>query len=154
MSYTLYAPESSFRAFATLIAAEYNQVAINVSTDLSAASKSPINKLPLLETPTGVRIFSGHSIARFVGDLRRDTGLRGNTIQETASIDSWMDWAAQDLELPACVWFYPVAGYMPFHKPAYVSSGSRVFYYFLSYIVSLFSATKKLRKTSAMRSQP
>uniref|UniRef100_A0A7S2VCF3 GST C-terminal domain-containing protein n=1 Tax=Entomoneis paludosa TaxID=265537 RepID=A0A7S2VCF3_9STRA len=45
--------------------------------------------------------------------------MTGSTIGETAAIDSWMDWAAQDLELPACVWFYPVAGYMPFNAAAY-----------------------------------
>ena len=120
MSYTLCAPEASFRAFATLIAAEYNQVSIDVSTDLSAASKSPIGKLPILETPSGELIFSAHSMARFVGGLRRDTGLSGNSFQEEASIDAWMDWTTQEVELPACVWFYPVAGYMPFHQKAYV----------------------------------
>lgn len=118
MSYTLHAPESSFRAFATLIAAEYNGVAINVSTDLSAASKSPTGKLPILETPKGEILFSSHSMARYVGGLRRDTGLTGNSFEETASVNVWMDWASQELELPSCVWFYPVAGYMPFSQKA------------------------------------
>lgn len=118
-TYKLYAPEASFRAFSTLIAAEYNGVSIDVSTDLKAASKSPVGKLPLLEMPNGRDcIFSSHAMARFVAGLRRDAGLVGNTLNEAAAIDSWMDWAAQDLELPACVWFYPVAGYMPFNQPA------------------------------------
>ena len=117
-TYKLYAPEASFRAFSTLIAAEYNGVSIDVSTDLGAASKSPVGKLPLLELPDGSTIFSSHAMARFIAGIRRDTGLTGTTLIETAAIDAWMDWAAQDLELPSCVWFYPVAGYMPFNAPA------------------------------------
>ncbi|KAL7558603.1 hypothetical protein ACA910_000937 [Epithemia clementina (nom. ined.)] len=118
-TYKLYAPEASFRAFSTLIAAEYNGVSIDVSTDLAAASKSPVGKLPLLELPDGSTIFSSHAMARFIAGIRRDTGLIGATLTETAAIDAWMDWAAQDLELPSCVWFYPVAGYMPFNSAAY-----------------------------------
>jgi hypothetical protein len=72
-----------------------------------------------METPKGV-IFSSHAMARFVAGIRRDSGLLGSSLQEQAAIDAWMDWAAQDVELPCCVWFYPVAGYIPFHKEAYV----------------------------------
>lgn len=119
-TYKLHAPEASFRAFATLISAEYNGVSIDVSTDLAAASQSPVGKLPLLALPDGQVIFSSHAICRFVAGLRRDSGLTGTTLTEAAAIDAWMDWAAQDLELPSTVWFYPVAGYMPFNPAAYV----------------------------------
>ena len=117
-TYTLYAPEASFRAFAVLIAAEYNGVAVRVDTDLANASKSPVGKLPLLQLPDGSTIFSSHAMAKFVAGLRRDTGLLGGSLQEAAAIDAWLDWAAQDVELPACVWFYPAAGYMPFNEEA------------------------------------
>lgn len=117
-TYKLYAPEASFRAFSTLIAAEYNGVSIDVSTDLSSASKSPVGKLPLLELQDSSTIFTSQAIARFIGGLRRDSGLLGDTLTEAAAVDAWMDWAAQDVELPACVWFYPVAGYMPFNQAA------------------------------------
>jgi elongation factor 1-gamma len=113
-SYKLHAPEASFRAFSALIAAEYNGVAIEVSSDLAASALSPTGKLPLLEiqpkfgAPT--RIFSSQAIARYIAGLRRDTGLLGTNFSEQASIDAWMDFCAQDLELPACIWFYPVRG--------------------------------------------
>ena len=116
-SYKLYTPEASFRAFATLIAAEYNGVSVETITDVSAAStKSPVGKLPVLETPKGECIFSSQAAARFVAGIRHDTGLTGETCTDAACVDAWMDWAAADLELPACVWFYPVAGYMPFNQ--------------------------------------
>lgn len=117
-TYKLYAPEASFRAFAPLIAAEYNDIDVEVSTDLSAASKSPVGKLPLLEIDDTTVIFSSHAMARYMASVRRDTGLMGQSLAESAAIDAWMDFSAQDLELPACVWFYPVAGYMPFSQPA------------------------------------
>lgn len=119
-SYILYTPESSFRAFSTLIAAEYNGVTVDVVTDVTAEdAKSPVGKLPVLETPSGDKIFSSYAAARFIASVRRDTGLTGSSPSETASIDSWMDWTAQEVELPACGWFYPVAGYMPFDANSY-----------------------------------
>lgn len=112
MSYTLHAPEASFRAFAALIAAEYNGVELDIQTDLSAASKSPTGKLPILEVTKGsssTTIFSAQAIARYIASIRRDTGLMGNGLSAQAAIDAWIDFSAQDLELPACIWFYPVS---------------------------------------------
>lgn len=119
-TYTLYSPAGSFRAFAPLIAAEYNGIDVDVVTEgieAAVASMSPTGKAPLLKTPQGV-IFSSHAMARFVAGIRRDTGLLGNSLQEQAAVDAWMDWTAQDVELPSCVWFYPVAGYMPWNEEA------------------------------------
>merc|ERR1712127_804931 len=68
--------------------------------------------------PNGV-IFESNTIARYIAKIRRDTGLTGNSIYDEAAIDSWVDFAANELELPASVWFYPALGYMPFQKAAY-----------------------------------
>ena len=120
-NYTLYVPEASFRAFAILIAAEYNGVTINVNTDISNASKSPVRKLPILELNDGETcIFSSQASTRYVASIRHDVGLMGQSAGDAATIDAWMDWCTADIELPACVWFYPVAGYMPFNAAAYV----------------------------------
>jgi elongation factor 1-gamma len=114
-TYTLYVPEASFRGFATLIAAEYNGVTVQVNTDVANASKSPVRKLPILELTDGTCIFSSQAATRFVASIRRDTGLMGQSAADAACIDAWMDWCTADVELPACLWFYPVAGYMPFN---------------------------------------
>jgi elongation factor 1-gamma len=111
-SYTLYAPEGSFRAFSALIAAEYNGIDVKVETDLSSVpSKSPTGKAPILVV--GGRkeedvVFSSHAIARYLGGMRRDALLCGSSLQEQAAVDSWMDFCAHEVELPACVWYYPV----------------------------------------------
>lgn len=33
-------------------------------------------------------------------------------------MDSWIDFCAHELELPATIWFYPVIGYMPYNISA------------------------------------
>lgn len=110
--YTLHAPPGSFRAFPALIVAEYNGVTVDVADPFDAAkvaALSPTGKAPILELPSGgPPLFSSHAIARFLAGIRRDTGLTGSTLQESAAIDAWMDFSSQELELPACVWFYPV----------------------------------------------
>lgn len=110
-SYTLHTPPGSFRAFAPLIAAEYNGIDVEVP-DFNAAAvadKSPTGKAPLLVLPNGSTLFSSHAIARYVASIRRDTGLCGASLADQAAVDAWIDFAATDLELPACVWFYPVS---------------------------------------------
>jgi len=123
MTYTLHAPAGSFRAFKALIAAEYNSIPVTVAdfNPSTLAALSPTSKAPILETPQGV-IFESNAIARYLAKMRRDTGLAGETLFEEAAVDSWMDFAANEVELPACVWFYPAAGYMPFNEAAYAKA--------------------------------
>jgi len=121
MSYTLHTPAGNYRAFKALIAAEYNGVAVTVPEfDAAVASSlSPTGKAPVLQTKSGV-IFESNAIARYIAKIRRDTGLTGNgSLVEEACVDSWIDFSANNLELPACVWWYPAAGYMPFQQAAY-----------------------------------
>jgi elongation factor 1-gamma len=120
--YTLHVPAGSFRAFKILVAAEYNGINIDIPEfDVAKATAlSPTGKAPVLQTPDGGVIFESHSIARYVSRMRRDTGLTGNgSIVEEAAVDSWCDFSANSIELPACVWWYPVAGYMPYQKAAH-----------------------------------
>lgn len=120
-SYTLYTPAGSFRAFAPLVAAECNHIEVTVETEgveTAAKSNSPTGKAPFLESSSdnnnkqdGV-IFASSAIARYLAGLRTDTGLLGSSFQDRAAIDNWIDWCGAEVELPACVLFYPIAGYM------------------------------------------
>jgi glutathione S-transferase len=115
----LYSPPGSFRAFAPLIVAEYNGIEIEVESRLdqvkeAIASKSPTAKAPILVCGTdGQVIFSSNAMCRYLAGLRKDTGLLGTSLKERMAIDEWMDWTLQDVELPACVWWYSCAGYIP-----------------------------------------
>lgn len=150
--YTLYTPEASFRAFPILIAAEYNDVSVtvNTATTANAATLSPVHKLPLLQVDAtsaslysnqAATIFSSAAATRYIANLRTDTGLTGSSSNsasstEAATIDAWMDWCQTDVELPACLWFYPVAGYMAFNPTVYVFI---MYYLFLQFDVFLKS---------------
>mmetsp|Transcript_24304 Transcript_24304/g.24573 ORF Transcript_24304/g.24573 Transcript_24304/m.24573 type:complete len:455 (+) Transcript_24304:66-1430(+) len=125
MALTLYTDPGNFRAFKALIAAEYNAVDIaipefkilkdNITPEFK--KKSPLGKVPVLETPAGC-LFESNAIARYVARLRRDTELYGVSFFESGQVDSWIDFCSHDIELPATMWFYPVLGYMPYNAAA------------------------------------
>mmetsp|Transcript_23139 Transcript_23139/g.33905 ORF Transcript_23139/g.33905 Transcript_23139/m.33905 type:complete len:440 (+) Transcript_23139:41-1360(+) len=122
MSLTLYTDGGNFRAFKILIAAEYNGVAIDIpnfklnvdNKTEEFKKKSPMGKVPVLDTPSG-SIFESNAIARYVARMRRDTELCGASFFEAGQVDSWIDFCSHDLELPATLWIYPVLGYMPYN---------------------------------------
>lgn len=116
----LFTYASDFRAFKTLIAAQYAGVDIDVPSpftmgvdDKSAEflAKSPTGKVPLLETAEG-SIFQSNAIARYVARLRTDSGLFGSTFFEASQVDSWVDWSWNELEVAAVFVFYPILGAM------------------------------------------
>ena len=130
-TYTLHAAPGNFRAFKALIAAEYTSTSVTVAEFDAARIKSlsPTGKAPILEvsssasnssggTGTNSTIFGSNAIARHLARLRRDSGLMGSNLEEEAEVDAWVEFASQDVELPATVWVYPVCGYMPFNDAA------------------------------------
>jgi elongation factor 1-gamma len=122
-SFTLLTDGGNFRAFKILIAAEYNQVNINIpdfklgvdNKTESFLQKSPLGKVPVLDTPSGA-ICESNAIARYVARMRRDSELYGVSFFESGQVDSWVDFCSHDLELPATMWIYPVLGYMPYSE--------------------------------------
>ena len=72
----------------------------------------------MLQTPSGV-VFESNAIARYLARARADTELLGASFVEQAQVDSWIDFSANELELPASMWTYPVLGYMPFNLDVY-----------------------------------
>jgi elongation factor 1-gamma len=85
-------------------------LAAKKSTDVLA--KSPAGKVPVLETPQGL-LFESNAIARYIARARRDTDLYGVSFFDSGLVDAWIDFAAQEVELPATLWVYPVFGYLP-----------------------------------------
>jgi len=120
MTNTLHTSPGNFRAFKALIAAEYCGVDITISDDLTQiGSLSPVGKAPVLVTPKG-NIWESNAIARHVARIGKgDSGLNGQNMYEAAEIDGWIDFGSNELELPACVWWYPIAGYIPYNEKAY-----------------------------------
>jgi len=119
MSLTLFVEPGNFRAFKVLIAAEYNNITINIPDFKRNESNktadflkvSPAGKVPALQTPQG-SVFESNAIARYIARMRQDTGLMGATFFESAEVDQWIDFCSNNIELPASIWFYPILGYM------------------------------------------
>lgn len=102
----LYTDLGNFRAFKVLIAAEYNSIEVELpdfdpKKDAKSAEflkKSPLGRVPVLETPSG-SIFESNAIARYVARIRRDTELYGVSFFESGQVDSWIDFSAHEIEL-------------------------------------------------------
>ena len=86
----------------------------NLTPDFKA--KSPLGRVPVLDTPNGA-ICESNAISRFLGRIKRDTKIYGETFFESSQVDMWMDFCANNIELPATVWTYPVLGYLPYNAP-------------------------------------
>jgi elongation factor 1-gamma len=125
MTFTLYANQGNANALKALIAAQYNGIHIDVpdfellkdNTTAEFKAKNPVGKVPVLETSEG-SIFESNAIARYVSRLRPDLGLYGNTLFESAQVDSWVDLCAHEFCVPLSVWLYPLLGWMPFNAEA------------------------------------
>jgi len=108
------------RVFKAQIAGKYNGVvveapAFNFGTDNKTPeflkTKNPLGKVPVLETPDGP-VFESNAIVRHVGRLGKNR-LYGNTPYEGALVDQWIDFTANEIELPAAAWLYPIMGFIP-----------------------------------------
>lgn len=58
----------------------------------------------------------GMGCQAFVGQI-----LKIHTLHATlhlTQVDSWIDFCAHEIELPATIWCYPVIGYMPYNDAA------------------------------------
>jgi elongation factor 1-gamma len=118
----LHTDAGNFRAFKILIAAEYAGVNIDIpefkmghdNTTAEFRKMSPLGKVPVLETAHG-SIFESNAIARYVARLRADAHLMGYSFFESGQVDSWVDFSAHELELPATLWYYPVLGSAPYN---------------------------------------
>lgn len=85
------------------------------------SASNPGGKLPLLETAHG-SLFESNAIARYIARIRRDTDLSGRTFFESAQVESWLDFASHDVELPAILWVYPVLGWKAFNDKVHESA--------------------------------
>lgn len=70
----------------------------------SFLSKSPLGRLPLLESELGggVCLFESNAICRFLARLRPDKYLYGETLGEQGYVDMWLDFTTLEVEIPMC----------------------------------------------------
>jgi len=98
-----------------LVIAKYNGVDIEVPefTDNDAKvadflKKNPTGKVPFLESSEG-SLFGANAIARYVAHLGNNK-LYGSSSFDAGSIEQWIDFAVNEIDLPAAVWVLPILG--------------------------------------------
>jgi len=74
-------------------------------------ARNPTGKVPYLETDKGC-IFTSNAVARYVARCRSDLMLYGSNFEQEGDIDSWLEFALHEVEIPLMTWVYPVLGMM------------------------------------------
>jgi elongation factor 1-gamma len=116
-----------YRIWKIQIAAQYAGVNVDVVDSSSKDFKglSPIGKTPVLSSPNGP-IFESNAILRHLARLRADSGLYGDSYQEAALVDQWIDFSLNELEPVRHIWLLPVQGILQFNGKAYAEARKEV----------------------------
>jgi len=85
---------------------------------ISKKNKNPFGKVPVLETRDGP-IWESGAIQRYVGGIRSDTGLYGNSFYEHGLIDQWLDFVTTEFDPIRNAWIYPLEGHLSFDNETY-----------------------------------
>ena len=94
-------------ALQSLIVARYNGVEIELppfemgkdNKTKAFLAKSPMGKVPVLETPEGCICEAG-AIARYVARIRADSNMYGSSFFEAGLVDQWVEFAKNELVMP------------------------------------------------------
>lgn len=62
--------------------------------------KSPMSRLPVLETDMGPCLVGSNAICRYLARMRADKSLYGETLHQSGEVDMWLDFCANELEVP------------------------------------------------------
>jgi len=98
-----------------LIAAAFNNVNVSVEIVTRDAKKGfsvggPLATTPVLVAPEGV-LFESNAIARYVARVNGDSAhLFGFSPVQAAQVDSWISFAADEIELPLSSWVWSHEG--------------------------------------------
>jgi len=119
MALKVYCDKQNPNLWKVQIAANFNGVTLevpefNVETETKNPEflkKSPTGKVPVLETEEGC-IFGANAVARYVAKLGKNK-LYGSSPFDAASVEQWIEFAANEIDLPAAVWVYPIQGIIP-----------------------------------------
>jgi len=113
----LYADSQDPQGWKALIAAAYNGVTLETPAfQLSSLEteefkkKSPLGRSPILEANDGI-LFEANAIARHVARQGRNR-LYGNSLWEMSTIDNWIEFSENEVDLPGNVWIFPILGYI------------------------------------------
>ena len=122
-TYRLLTYAGNVHALQSLIAARYNGIEVEMppfemgkdNKTKAFLAKSPMGKVPVLETPEGCICEAG-AIARYVARIRADTNMYGASFFEAGLVDQWVEFAKNELVMPVGMWVYPILGFIQSNK--------------------------------------
>ncbi|XP_069687245.1 elongation factor 1-gamma [Periplaneta americana] len=118
---TLYTYPENFRAYKTLIAAQYSGGNVKIApgfvfgeTNKTEAflKKFPLGKVPAFETADGQYLTESNAIAYYVANNQ----LRGQSDLEKAQVIQWLGFADSEILPASCAWVFPCLGIMQHNK--------------------------------------
>ncbi|KAK0096403.1 hypothetical protein PV326_005604 [Microctonus aethiopoides] len=120
---TLYTYPENFRAYKSLIAAQYSGAQVKIAENFvfgetnkteEFLKKFPLGKVPAFETKDGNCLTESNAIAYYVANEQ----LRGKNEAEKAEILQWLGFADSEILPASCAWVFPLLGIMPYNKQA------------------------------------
>ncbi|KAG1684017.1 Elongation factor 1-gamma [Nymphon striatum] len=118
---TLYTFANNFRANKILIAAQYSEAKVNVSSEFKFGEtnkseqflkKFPTGKVPAFEGSDGKCLFESNAIAHYVGNKK----LRGETEYDQGLVQQWINYTDSEILPAMCTWIFPCLGIMQYNK--------------------------------------
>jgi len=121
----LYGVKDSSRTQKVLVTAEYVSAKVDFppfapgkdDKSVDFRKKSPLGRTPVLETSKGCIVGSA-AIIRYLGRLRGDVGLYGDSFHQHAEVDMWLEFGQNELEVPLAAWVYPSLGVIAANEDA------------------------------------
>jgi len=98
-----------------LITAQLSGVPIEVDQNVTPeqlAGMTIQGRCPVLQTPQG-NLSESNAIVRFIArKAGQGNPIYGRNEFESALVDSWLDFAMNDVDIPATLWIAPILGWM------------------------------------------
>jgi len=82
--------------------------------------KFPHGKIPAFESASGLKLFEGATISRYVASLAPNSGLLGGTPEEAALVDQWMHLTETEVEIYTNFIRGICMGRIPYNKPMHI----------------------------------
>lgn len=108
----VYSDNANPSLWKVLIAAKYANVNLENQTgalDKETAAKSPLGKLPFIETDDKTVIYGDNAVLRYIARLGKGNLYGANDV-EAGLIEQFVAMSSTDIDLPAAVWILPILG--------------------------------------------
>jgi elongation factor 1-gamma len=102
-------------AYAGVTIQNVDSSVVDENPEAYALNCHPASKVPVLQTENGY-IFESTAILRYFGRVGKNAGLYGHTDFEAASIDSWVEYVTNELDINGLTFVIAALGYRTYSE--------------------------------------